>query len=73
MIIEAVKIAGILSVFAFLILPTSISALFSTRWDKRILIGVISGIIATISCLYLSVALDLMATPLIILFLGMML
>ena len=72
-IIEAVRIAGILTVFAFLILPASISALFSTRWDKRILLGLISGIVATISGLYLSVTLDLTASPLIILFLGMIL
>ncbi|MFC2113104.1 metal ABC transporter permease [Bacteroidota bacterium] len=72
-IIEAVRIAGILTVFAFLILPASISALFSTHWDKRILIGLAAGIIATISGLYLSVMLDLTASPLIILFLGIIL
>ena len=72
-IIEAVKIAGVLTVFAFLILPASISALFSIRWNKRILIGLSSGIIATISGLYLSITLDLTASPLIILFLGVIL
>jgi len=73
MIIEAVRIAGVLTLFAFLILPASISALFSTQWDKRILIGLTSGIIATISGLYLSVTMDLTASPLIILFLGVIL
>ena len=72
-IIEAVRIAGVLTVFAFLILPASISALFSTQWDKRILVGLASGIVATISGLYFSVTLDLTASPLIILFLGMIL
>lgn len=73
MIIEAVKIAGVLTVFAFLILPASISALFSTRWDRRIYIGLVSGIVATISGLSLSVALDVTASPLIILSLGVIL
>ena len=35
-IIESVKIAGVLTVFAFLILPASISALFSTTMAGRI-------------------------------------
>jgi zinc/manganese transport system permease protein len=72
-IIEAVRIAGVLTVFAFLILPASISALFSDRWDRRIYIGLTSGIAATISGLSLSVALDVTASPLIILSLGVIL
>ena len=72
-VIEAVKIAGVLTVFAFLILPASISALFSVLWFNRILIGLISGIIAAVFGLYLSLCLDLSASPLIILFLGMIL
>jgi zinc/manganese transport system permease protein len=69
-IIEAIRIAGVLTVFAFLILPASLSALFSTRWDRRILIGLASGVVATLSGLSLSVALDVTASPLIIIFLG---
>ena len=72
-IIEAVKVVGVLTVFAFLILPASISALFATHWNKRIIIGLCSGIIATFSGLYLSITLDLTASPLIILSLGMIL
>jgi len=72
-VIEAVKIAGVLTIFAFLILPASISAVFSKSWSNRILIGLISGIIATVLGLYFSLSLDLTASPLIILFLGMIL
>lgn len=72
-IIESVKIAGVLTVFAFLILPASISALFSTHWRNRIIIGLVSGLIATLLGLYFSITLDLTASPLIILFLGMIL
>ena len=70
MIIEAVKIAGVLTVFAFLILPASISALFSGDWRNRILIGIGTGILATVLGLHFSITLDLTASPLIILFLG---
>jgi zinc/manganese transport system permease protein len=73
MIIESVRIAGVLTVFAFLILPASISALFSTRWRSRILIGLVSGLFATMIGLYLSISLDLTASPLIILILGVIL
>jgi len=72
-IIEAVKIAGVLTVFAFLIIPASISALFSVHWRNRIIIGLVSGLIATLLGLYFSITLDLTASPLIILFLGMIL
>lgn len=72
-VIEAVKIAGVLTVFAFLILPASISALFSEKWFGRMLIGLIAGILAAFAGLYLSISLDLSASPLIILFLGMIL
>ncbi len=73
MIIESVKIAGVLTVFAFLILPASISALFSTRWRPRIIIGLVSGFLAAILGLHFSLTLDLTASPLIILFLGLIL
>jgi zinc/manganese transport system permease protein len=73
MIIESVRIAGVLTVFAFLIIPASISAFFSARWRTRILIGLASGLIASILGLHFSLTLDLTASPLIILFLGLLL
>ncbi len=73
MIIESVRIAGVLTVFAFLIIPASISALFSTQWRNRIVIGLVSGLIATLLGLHFSLTLDLTASPLIILFLGLIL
>jgi zinc/manganese transport system permease protein len=71
-IIESVRIAGVLTVFAFLIIPASISAFFSTRWRQRIMIGLVTGLVATILGLHFSLALDLTASPLIILFLGIL-
>lgn len=73
MIIESVKIAGVLTVFAFLILPASISALFATQWRRRIIIGLVAGLLAAVLGLYFSLALDLTASPLIILSLGLIL
>ena len=62
-IIEAVRIAGVLTVFAFLILPASISALFTTRWKHRMLVGLISGVVAAFLGLHFSISLDLTASP----------
>ena len=73
MIIESVRIAGVLTVFAFLIIPASISALFSTQWRNRIIIGLVAGLIASMLGLHFSLTLDLTASPLIILFLGLIL
>jgi zinc/manganese transport system permease protein len=73
MIIESVRMAGVLTVFAFLILPASISALFATGWRNRILIGLGSGLLAALLGLYISLSLDLTASPLIILILGLIL
>lgn len=69
-IVEAVSIGGILTIFSFLIIPSSISALFSTRWSERILIGLLVGGIATILGLYLSWVMDIPCSPAIILFLA---
>ncbi|MBN2633256.1 MAG: metal ABC transporter permease [Bacteroidales bacterium] len=69
-IVEAVNIGGILTIFAFLIIPSSISALFAKRWTTRILIGFLVGGISTLLGLYLSWNMDIPCSPAIILFLG---
>ncbi len=70
-IVEAVNIGGVLTVFAFLIIPASISALFAKRWTTRISIGLLIGGIATLLGLYLSWIMDIPCSPAIILFLGL--
>lgn len=70
-IVEAVNVGGILTVFAFLIIPSSISALFATRWSQRILVGLLAGGIATLLGLYLSWVMDVPCSPTIILFLAL--
>jgi zinc/manganese transport system permease protein len=70
-IVESVQVAGILTVFAFLILPASVSALFrGLSWTGRIAVGMASGFFATLAGLYVSVNLDVTASPVIIVFLG---
>jgi zinc/manganese transport system permease protein len=69
-IVEAVSVGGILTVFGFLIIPSSISALFAIRWTSRILAGLLVGSISTICGLYLSWVMDVPCSPTIILFLA---
>ncbi|HOO98852.1 MAG TPA: metal ABC transporter permease [Bacteroidales bacterium] len=69
-IVEAVNIGGILTIFAFLIIPSSVSSLFAGRWTNRILIGLLVGGISTLLGLYLSWNMDIPCSPAIIMFLG---
>ena len=72
-IIEAVNVAGILTVFAFLIIPASISALLAKRWWTKIYIGWTVGLFVSVTGLYLSWKMDLPCSPVIIIFLGIFL
>lgn len=72
-IIEAVNVAGILTVFAFLIIPASISMVVVKSWFTRILFGWIISLFISVIGLYLSWKMDLQSSPLMILFLGVFL
>ncbi|MCK5029317.1 MAG: metal ABC transporter permease [Bacteroidales bacterium] len=72
-IIEAVNISGILTVFAFLILPAAFSSMFSKNWTTRIIIGFILGSVVSAFGLYFSWNLDVPVAPLIIIVLGVFL
>ena len=69
-IIEAVSIAGIITVFAFLIIPAAVSSLFFTTWTKRLFTGIIIGAAVTFCGLYLSWVMDIASSPALILFLS---
>ena len=69
-IIEAVNVAGILTVFAFLIIPASISVILVKSWFSRILLGWIISLFISVIGLYLSWKMDMQCSPVIILFLG---
>ncbi len=72
-VVFSVEVGGILTVFAFLIIPASISALFSHNWTSRILIGWGLGTVVTVCGLYLSWVMDVPSSPTVILFLGVFL
>lgn len=69
-VIHSVAIGGILVVFAFLIIPATISSLFSVKWGPRIIIGWIIGTIVTVAGLWHSWKWDVPSGPCVILFLG---
>lgn len=72
-IVQAVHVGGILTVFAFLIIPASISSLYASKWYARIFIGLGIGALVTFLGLYFSWELDVPCSPVIILFLGVVL
>lgn len=69
-IVEAVQIGGILTVFALLIIPASTTLLFFSTWKARILAGLIISLVLTIPALWVSWTWDLPASPVLILLLG---
>jgi len=72
-IIEAIRIGGILTVFAFLIIPASFSAFFAKEWGHRIFLALCAGILSACAGLYLSLKLDVTSSPLIIIIMGIIL
>ena len=72
-VIHSVKIGGILIVFAFLVIPASISTLFSKNWSSRIIMAWIIGSIVSFIGLYFSWQMDLPSGPAVILVLGIVL
>jgi zinc/manganese transport system permease protein len=66
----AVRIAGVVVVFAFLIIPATTSALFSLRWGIRMLIAWSVAAAASIAGLLFGYYFDFSLGPAIALFLG---
>ena len=67
----AVKIAGILVVFSFLVIPATISAMFSARWGIRLVIAWILGGVVSIIGLVFSYYFGFSVGPSIVSFLGL--
>jgi len=72
-VIEAVKIAGILTVFAFLVIPAAISTFVQRSWTAKLITGWIMGITASFFGLIFSIKLDVPSAPVIIVLLGLFL
>lgn len=69
----SVQISGVVLVFAFLIIPATISALFSANWIKRLVIAWAVGIIASASGLLFASYFDFSVGTSVSLFLGIIL
>jgi len=67
----SVRIGGIVVIFAFLIIPATISALFSHSWKKRLFIAWGAGVGAVIMGFLFAERLDFSIGPSVTLFLGM--
>lgn len=67
----AVRIGGVLVVFSFLIIPATISALFSSRWGVRLVIAWVSGVVVSIAGLTFSYCLDFSVGASVVSFLGL--
>jgi len=67
----SVKIAGVLVIFAFLIIPATFSALLAESWGRRLLIVWIVGVVSVIFGLLLSYFLDFSTGPAVISILGL--
>jgi len=67
----SVKIAGVLVIFTFLIIPGTLSALFSRSLGKRLLIAYGAGLLAILCGLTFSYKLDFSCGPSVVSFLGL--
>ena len=65
----AVRLAGVVVVFSFLIVPATFSALFAEKWGMRFLLAWLAGILASAAGLLFSYFLDFSAGASIALFL----
>jgi len=66
----AVRLAGVIVVFCFLIIPATLSALFAREWGARLLIAWLAGTVGSIAGLLFSLWLDFSAGVSVSLFLG---
>ena len=66
----AVRVTGVVTVFSFLIIPATISALFSARWGLRMFIALIAATVASLVGLLFAYFFDFSIGPAITLFLG---
>jgi ABC-type Mn2+/Zn2+ transport system permease subunit len=66
----AVRMAGIVTVFALLIIPATISVLFSSSWTGRLIIAWVASAVAAMAGHLFAYSLDFSVGPAVVLFLG---
>ena len=69
----AVRVTGVVTVFSFLIIPATISALFSAHWGMRMFIALAAATIASLGGLLFAYFFDFSIGPAVALFLGVVL
>jgi zinc/manganese transport system permease protein len=69
----AVRVTGVVTVFSFLIIPATISAMFSTQWRLRMLIALVATTAASLGGLLFAYFFDFSIGPAVALFLGVVL
>jgi zinc/manganese transport system permease protein len=69
----AVRVTGVVTVFSFLIIPATISALFSGSWGMRMFIALTAATVASLGGLLFAYFLDFSIGPAVALFLGVVL
>jgi len=72
-IILSVKIAGVLVIFSFLVIPATFAAMFAISWGKRFLIAWVVGFAASLAGILFSYFLDFSTGPSVVSFLGLIL
>lgn len=72
-ITHSVRMSGVLVVFAILVIPSTLSALFSNSWGIRVAIAWIAGTLACMLGLYCSYVFDFSSGPAVVCFLGVFL
>lgn len=66
----AVKVTGVVTVFSFLIIPATISALFTAKWGLRMFIAMAAATVASSGGLLFAYFFDFSIGPAVALFLG---
>jgi zinc/manganese transport system permease protein len=65
-LVKSVKIAGILQVFSFLVIPALIGRLFFRKQSRVLMTGWLAGVLVSLLGIYLSFTYDLPTAPLIV-------
>jgi zinc/manganese transport system permease protein len=65
-LVKSVKIAGILQVFSFLVIPALIGRLFFRQQSRILMVGWLVGVLVSMGGIYLSFRLDIPTAPLIV-------
>ena len=68
---HSVRIAGVLVVFALLVIPATVSAMYTESWIKRLMIAYSLGVVITMLGLAFSFVFDFSCGPSVVTFLGL--